>query len=72
MSRPNTDTTETEPVKPASTDTKGTESSVCITEVSVLQSNVPIQTPLRQNQSNLLLQTPLRQSQVSTSQMCLY
>ena len=40
-------------------DTKGTEPSVCITDMTVLQSS-------------LLIQTLKRQSQVSTSQRCLY
>ena len=40
-------------------DTKGTEPSVCLTDMTVLLSS-------------LLIQTPKRQSQVSTSQRCLY
>ena len=36
-------------IEPPDTDTKGTEPSVHITEVSVLQSNLLIQTPMRQS-----------------------
>ena len=64
-------------------DTKGTEPSVHLTEVSVLQSNllntdtkgtVPSVhiTEVSVLQSNLLVQTPKGQSQVSALQRCLY
>ena len=46
-------------VRPPDTDTSVIEPSVCITEVSVLQAN-------------LLVQTPPRQRQVSALQRCLY
>ena len=41
-------------VEPPDTDTKGTEPSVHITEVSVLQSSLLIQTPMRQSQVSAL------------------
>ena len=84
----NTDTKGTETsvcitVKPLNSDTKETEPSVLITEVSVLQSNLLIQIPKRQNQvSSLqrclyysqtsLIQISNGQSQVSALQTCLY